>query len=250
MPPVCSFAHCWASLSTYTPDPLRSYRGISMRETLQCRFNAWPGKPDISLHFPWQKPQRAVDWQPVPAYQHAMQLSNTSLHQYTHGHSLSCYILPTNLTERACVRAQRHPPLMLSWSWRMCTFPYGKLQTGSDSDQSGCQPMAASHLHTKHGWFWVGTGVGRCLTIKKMDFRHYSHIHTSHSVVYLLPATSSNRKELQLLMAPITEVIIACIELNLVYSSIFMCMTWKLISHSHFFYNKAKSFGCSLKGSK
>lgn len=95
-----------------------------------------------------------------------------------------------------------------------------------------------------------GHQTEHCLAITKVDFRHYSHIYTSHSVVYVLTATWSDREELQLLMAPITAIIIVCIELNWCFSSIFIHMTWKLISHWHFFHNKAKSFKYSLKGSK
>lgn len=65
----------------------------------------------------------------------------------------------------------------------------------------------------------MGAGAEHCLAITQVDFGHYLHIHSS--VVYLLPATSSDGEELQLLMAPITAVIIIYIELNLCFSSIF-----------------------------
>lgn len=93
-----------------------------MSKTLQHHFYTNPGKSDIPLHFPRRKPQWAVDWQPVPGFQLVMKLSSTAFHQHTRGKFMSCHIMATNLAAYTCVRAQRHPLLTVSQSWRTCTW--------------------------------------------------------------------------------------------------------------------------------
>lgn len=118
----------------------------------------------MSPYLSWMKPQWALIWQSVLGYQRATQLSNIPLHQQTRGHSPSFHILAINLTDYTRVRAQRHPPLKSSQSWRTCTLPSRKPQTG-DSDQPGCRSVAISHLHPKRQQFWVGARRGHCLAM-------------------------------------------------------------------------------------
>lgn len=82
---------------------------------------------------------------------------------------------------------------------------------------------------SREGWACrVGTAL---LAITALGPQRYPHIRASGSVASFSPATSSDRELLQLLMAPITAVIIVHIEVSLHFSSIFMHMTLKLISH-------------------
>lgn len=74
----------------------------------------------------------------------------------------------------------------------------------------------------------MGTAL---LVITALGPQRSPHIRASGSVASFSPATSSDRELLQLLMAPITAVIIVRIEVSLHFSSIFMHMTLKLISH-------------------
>lgn len=89
----------------------------------------------------------------------------------------------------ACVRAQWHPLLMLSQSWRMCTFLSGNAQSGGDGDQPGCQPGASSHLHLKRGRFWVGTGQSPAWASQKWisGITHTFTLHIQLFTYYQLP---------------------------------------------------------------
>lgn len=177
VPPVWSCSCYWASLVTYS--------------ALLTEAPPW-GKPSSALPMHTQENQTSPTFCPSflgklqseLVYWHTTKPSNPSLPQDVLSHSCSSDILTTNLTECSCAES----PTKAVPKLKDMPLPSGKSQTSSD----GNKPVATYHPHPSHGGFWVGAGAEHCLVITKMDFRHYSHIHTSQSVVYLLAATSSD----------------------------------------------------------